>query len=74
MEEGSLIHYYIAEGNGKKGLVRDKVKLADEKGEYDMDYYLNHQMLPAVENIFQVFGINIQEVIAGKRQKTLGEF
>ncbi len=74
MEEGSLIHYYIAEGNGKKGLVREKVKLADEKGEYDMDYYLNHQILPAVENIFQVFGINIQEVIAGKRQKTLGEF
>ena len=74
MEEGSLIHYYIAEKSGKEGLIRDRVKLADEKGEYDIDYYLNHQVLPAVENIFQVFGINIQEVIEGKRQKTLGEF
>jgi DNA polymerase elongation subunit (family B) len=74
MEEGSLIHYYIAEKKGKEGLIRDRVKLEDEKGEYDINYYLNHQVLPAVENIFQVFGINIQEVIEGKRQKTLGEF
>ncbi|MFH1365147.1 MAG: DNA-directed DNA polymerase [archaeon] len=74
MEEGSLIHYYISEKKGKEGLIRDRVKLADEKGEYDIEYYLNHQVLPAVENIFQVFGINIQEVITGKRQKTLGEF
>jgi DNA polymerase elongation subunit (family B) len=74
MEEGSLIHYYIAEKKGKEGLIRDRVKLADEKGEYDIEYYLNHQVLPAVENIFQVFGINIQEVIAGKKQTTLGEF
>lgn len=71
MEEGSLIQYYIAEIPGKKGLVRDRVKLSDEKGEYDVEYYLNHQILPAVENIFQVFGINIQEVIEGKRQDKL---
>lgn len=74
MEEGSLIHYYIAEKKGKEGLIRDRVNLEDEKGEYDIDYYLNHQVLPAVENIFQVFGINIQEVIEGKKQTTLGEF
>lgn len=74
MEEGSLISYYIAEKKGKEGLIRERVKLEDEKGEYDIDYYLNHQVLPAVENIFQVFGINIQEVINGKKQTTLGDF
>jgi DNA polymerase I/DNA polymerase-2 len=76
IDAGTLIEYYIAESNtGKKReLVRERVKLPDEEGEYDIIYYLEHQILPAVENIFQVFNINIHEIIEGKRQKTLGEF
>ena len=74
IDPGSLIEYYIAESGENKKLVRDKVKLVDEKGEYNIKYYLEHQILPAVENIFQVFGINIKEVIEGKCQKTLGDF
>jgi DNA polymerase elongation subunit (family B) len=54
--------------------VRDKVKLPEEKGKYEIDYYLNRQILPAVENIFQIFGINIKENIDGKKQTTLGDF
>lgn len=72
--QGSLIQYYIAETKSKSKLVRDKVKLPEEKGEYEIEYYLNKQILPAVENIFQVFGIDIKEIIDGKRQMTLGEF
>ncbi len=76
---GMLIEYYIAESkNNAKGkskeLVRDRVKLKDEPGNYDIEYYLNHQILPAVENIFRVFNINLQEIADGKRQKKLGEF
>ncbi len=71
---GSLIKYYIAESKQKKALVRDRVKLPDQKGEYDIEYYLGRQILPAVENIFQVFNINIKEIIEGKRQTTLGDF
>ena len=75
---GNLIEYYISEPAGvrgmKKALVRDKVKLPEEKGEYDIKYYLGHQILPAVENIFQVFDVNINEVLDGKRQTTLGDF
>jgi len=67
----TLIEYYIAETRDKKKLVREKVKLPSEKGEYNIEYYLEHQILPAVENIFQVFNINIKEVIKGKRQTTL---
>jgi DNA polymerase elongation subunit (family B) len=72
--QGNLIKYYIAETKDKKKLVRDKVKLPDEKGEYDIEYYLNRQILPAVENIFQVFDVNIKQIIEGKKQMTLGEF
>lgn len=68
---GTLIEFYIAETKEKKKLVREKVKLLDEKGEYDIKYYLERQILPAVENIFQVFNINMQEFIDGNKQKTL---
>jgi len=73
--QGNLIEYYIAETDGKKAkLVREKVKLPTEKGEYNIEYYLERQILPAVENIFQVFDINIKQLIDGKKQTTLGDF
>ena len=71
---GMLIEYFIAETREKKKLVRDKVKLPDEKGEYNIDYYLNNQIIPAVENIFEVFNVNIKEIADGKKQKKLGDF
>jgi len=79
---GMLIEYYISEPEthqktktGKtKALVRERAKLPSEKGEYDIEYYLNHQILPAVENIFEVFNVNINEIIEGKKQTKLGEF
>ena len=74
ISQGNLIEYFIAETPGNKKLVRDKVKLPNEKGEYNIQYYLENQVLPAVENIFQVFNINIKEVIEGKKQMKLGDF
>ncbi len=71
---GALIEYFIAETREKKALVRDKAKMPDEKGEYNIDYYLNHQIIPAVENIFEIFNINLQEISSGKKQKSLGDF
>ena len=71
VDMGSMIEYYIAETPDKKKLVREKVKLADEKGEYDIEYYLKHQILPAVENILQVFNVDINEILEKKKQKTL---
>ena len=68
---GSLIEFYIAEDNGKSKLVRDKAKLASEKGEYNLQYYLEKQILPSVEQIFNVFGWNIKEIIDGNKQENL---
>ena len=58
----------------KKALVRERAKLPDEKGEYDIEYYLKNQILPAVENIFEVFKVNTNETIDGKKQTCLGDF
>ena len=68
------IEYYVAETKSKSKLVRDRIKLKDEDGKYDVDYYLERQIVPAVENIFQVFNINVKEILEGKKQMTLGEF
>ncbi len=77
VSSGNLIEYYIAnpEKGKKRGLVRERVRLPEEPEEaYDTEYYLNKQVLPAVENIFQVFNINVKEVIDGKKQTTLKDF
>ena len=76
---GMLIEYYIAEIKGtekekKKALIREKAKLPTESGKYDIDYYLKNQILPAVENIFQVFNIDVNQLIETKKQMKLGEF
>ncbi len=74
IDDGGLIQYYIAESNTKNKLVRERVKLPEEEGEYDIKYYLERQILQAVENIFNVFGINTKELIDGKKQTSLSDF
>ena len=74
IDMGTLIEYFVAETRETKKLVREKVKLPDEKGEYNIKYYLEHQILPAVENIFQLFNINTKELLDGKKQMTLEGF
>ncbi len=71
LDIGMTLEYFIAETREKKALVREKVKLMDEKGEYNIEYYLNNQLLPAVENIFQVFNINIKDIAKGSKQTKL---
>ncbi|UZE94214.1 MAG: ribonuclease H-like domain-containing protein [Candidatus Pacearchaeota archaeon] len=73
IDMGMLIEYYIAETKIKKSLVREKVKLPEEKGEYNIKYYLEHQIIPAVENIFEVFGIKKEDILQ-KDQRKLHEF
>ena len=79
IDEGALIEYFIAQNpdgapTKAKKLVRDRVRLAHEDDDYDIEYYLKHQILPAVENIFQVFDIDINTILDGKKQMTLGDF
>jgi len=70
VDPGKLIEYYIAEGKGK--LIRERAKLPEEKGQYDIDYYIEHQIIPAVESIFAIFGIKKENL--EEKQKKLGDF
>ena len=67
---GSVIRYVVVIGSER---IRDRVKLPEEvkEGEYDPDYYINNQIVPAVEKIFDVFGYDSTELTAEKTQKKL---
>jgi len=66
---GTYVEYFVGEGTGKR--VGDRVFLAGERVKYDVEYYLKKQVLPAVENIFDVFGVDVVAEIEGERQEKL---
>ncbi len=70
---GSTIKYIICEG---EGIIRDKAKASDEteQGSYDADYYISHQVIPAVEKVFEVLGYNKDDLISDSKQKDLSSF
>lgn len=70
VNQGMLILYFIAEGD-KKSLTRDRAVFPEEDKEYDINYYLEKQILPAVENIFQVFDIDVKDFLESEKQKRL---
>jgi len=69
---GSTIKFIVTVGKGK---IRDKAKLPSEvKGnEYDPDYYINNQIIPAIERIFEVLDIKKEE-FEKQSQSNLGSF
>lgn len=74
IKEGGLIEFVIAKGTGK--LIRERARIPEEvkEGDYDVEYYINNQIVPAIEGIFNVFGISSDNLKEGKKQKSLGEF
>jgi len=70
---GSVIHYVVVKGKGK---IRDKVKLPEEatQEDYDGEYYVQNQILPGVERIFAVLGINVDDLVSSTKQSSLAGF
>jgi len=73
-EPGQIIKYIVTKGEGS---ISDKSYILKEyldKGlEYDSEYYINNQVLPAVERIFEVLGYEKDE-LKGKVQTKLAGF
>ena len=68
---GSPVWYIVGEGSGK---IRDNVCLPDECKNYSKDYYINNQIIPAVEKIFMVLGYTKEDILKDKKQSSLGDF
>lgn len=71
--QGMVIEYVVTEGANR---IRDRAKLPDEvtQKDYDSDYYINHQVIPAVERIFDVLGYSKTDLLESKAQSKLGKF
>tara|TARA_Y100000310_G_scaffold281722_1_gene302380 strand:- start:19553 stop:22003 length:2451 start_codon:yes stop_codon:yes gene_type:complete len=70
---GSLISFVVTQGSD---IIRNRSKLPEEVKEnnYDSDYYVNNQVVPAVERIFNVFGYSKEELLETKDQTKLEGF
>lgn len=70
---GTVVEYVIGKG---AGIIRERAKLLSElkEGDYDADYYLNHQIIPAVSSIFAVLGYKEDEIFQESSQVGLGKF
>ena len=65
---GSVISYVIRKGSG---IIRERAALVDTVSQNDIDseYYINNQLLPAVEKIFEVLGYAVHD-LGEKKEKT----
>ena len=70
---GSMIKYIVTQGTD---IIRNRSRMPEEvkEGEYDADYYINHQVIPAVERIFNVLGYKKEDLLETKQQTKLGGF
>ncbi len=72
---GSLIKYVITKGKDKEK-IRDRAKLPEEisQDDYDSDYYINNQIVPSVEKIFEVLGFEKDFLVKGIDQIKLDTY
>ncbi len=73
VEAGTIISFVVVKG---KGSIGEKAKIPTEvkDGEYDAEYYVDHQLIPAVASIFAVLGYKEEEVFKESSQTGLGKF
>lgn len=70
---GTVIKYVVTQGSD---IIRNRSKLPEEvkDGEYDADYYINNQVIPSVERIFNVLGYKKEDLLETKDQTRLEGF
>lgn len=70
---GSIITYVVT----KKGdSISDQARVIDfvEEGDYDAEYYIGHQVMPAIMRILESLGYSEQELRGLGKQMTLGDW
>jgi len=71
IQTGSVVSFVIT----KKGKsISEKAELAEFAKDYDPDYYVNNQVLPAVMKILKELGYDEYSLKVGGKQKTLDLF
>ncbi|MEK6899732.1 MAG: DNA polymerase domain-containing protein, partial [Nanoarchaeota archaeon] len=73
VEPGTIISFVIVKGTG---LVRERARMPSDvgEGEYDPEYYVLHQLIPAVSSIFSVLGYSEDGLFKESSQTGLGKY
>lgn len=73
LSSGELIEFIITSSGVN---ISQKARLAEfvNDGDYDIDYYIDNQLIPAVYPLMDVFGVTKDELLTGKKQKELKDF
>jgi len=68
--EGSVIAFVVTKG---KGSISDRAESMEDvrQGQYDPQYYINNQILPAAMRVLKALGYEEKGVLSGKIQKRL---
>jgi DNA polymerase, archaea type len=74
IKDKDLIEYIITNYSSKNISDKARIYLEDDSLEYDINYYLENQLLPAIVPILNVFNISKDELLTGKKQKGLNDF
>ena len=70
IEVGTIVGYVITR-SGKSISERAEIEEFVQEGNYDSDYYITNQLLPAVERIMQELGYSIEDLKQGGKQTRL---
>ena len=70
---GTMIKYVVTSGSD---IIRNRSKLPEEVKDHDYDpvYYIENQVVPAVEKIFGVLGYSKEDLLEHREQKKLEGF
>ena len=68
---GDVIGYIITSGNGP---VSERAELPEDAQDYDINYYIDNQVLPPVIRIMESLGVSKEELKSESRQSTLKDF
>ena len=73
IDVGSVIEYIVTR-TGRS--ISEQAELVEyvKEGNYDPDYYIQHQVVPAVIKIMNELGYTEEDLIHGGKQKTLSHF
>jgi DNA polymerase, archaea type len=73
-KQGDIITYIVTKKGGASGNIGEKAVIIDhvKEGDYDADYYINNQVLPAVMRILEALGYQEEEMKGQGKQMTLG--
>ncbi len=70
--QGSMISYVITKG---KGMISERAEPAEDAENYDPDYYVNNQVVPAAMRVLAALGYTEDDIISeGKTQYSLDNF